>query len=109
FIIKLIPGLGNIFYLHILFKTIKTMNYTIQLIFLLLSLGFFTSCSKSSPSKCGENFFLYTAVSDEVQAFSQAALAYSENPTESNCEKYRTAVHNYITALESWEDCAKEY
>jgi|SRR5699024_4468541 len=85
------------------------MNYTIQLIFLLLSLGFFTSCSKSSPSKCGENFFLYTAVSDEVQAFSQAALAYSENPTESNCEKYRTAVHNYITALESWEDCAKEY
>lgn len=85
------------------------MKQAIQISILSLFVIIFSSCSKSSPTKCDENFFLYSAVSEELQDFSNAAIAYSQDPTQSNCEKYREAVHVYINALEKWETCAKEY
>jgi len=85
------------------------MKQAIQISILILSIVIFTSCSKSSPTKCGENFFLYTAVSEELQAFSNAAIAYSQDPTKSNCEKYRESIHVYINALEKWESCARDF
>lgn len=78
---------------------------------LILSLGLIASCSKSDPvtPKCGENFFLFSAVSAEIQGLSSAAMVYAEDPNESNCEKYRASLHTYINALEKWEDCVRQY
>ncbi len=74
---------------------------------LLLGITFFlSSCgSKSGPGSvdCSESWS--QDVADEINALSDASLAYANDPTTENCKNYKKAYQNYIDALRSWEPC----
>ena len=44
-------------------------------------------------------------VSKEITAFSNAAVAYSDDPTSSNCLSYKAAAEGYLNALENVRLC----
>lgn len=66
------------------------------------------SCSKNNPLNPAGNCFdgnwaeQYT---NELQAWSNAATAYSENPTTANCTNYRNAAKGYINAIGDLYEC----
>ncbi|WP_236980622.1 hypothetical protein [Membranihabitans maritimus] len=65
------------------------------------------SCSKDDKNvDCHSGFVLAEATQDELQQYSQTVQTYAANPTEENCEKFRSAALSYIDALESYEQCA---
>jgi len=43
--------------------------------------------------------------SDELQAWTNAASTYNENPTTANCGKYKSAAKSYLDALREVADC----
>ena len=61
------------------------------------------SCKKSGVS-CGSTGWAL-GIQDEITNLSNAAGAYSTNPTTENCQKYRQAYIDYIDALKGWEKC----
>lgn len=65
------------------------------------------SCSKKEKSiDCHSGFVLSEAIQDELNEYARAVQVYASDPSEANCEKFRSAVHVYIDALESYEQCA---
>lgn len=52
---------------------------------------------------CTENWAEFYM--DELQAFSDAAVAYSTDPTTQNCNSYIAAGNDYLDALEAVYDC----
>lgn len=46
--------------------------------------------------------------SQELQDIVDAGTAFGTDPSASNCENYKEAVRDYINALRSFEDCARE-
>lgn len=67
-----------------------------------------TGCSKDNPLNPAGNCFggnwaqQYTS---ELESWSTALTAYSENPTEANCTEYQSATKAYLNALEGIYDC----
>jgi multidrug efflux pump subunit AcrA (membrane-fusion protein) len=63
------------------------------------------SCKKDDDDPVGCNYA--TEVQDEVNALTEAATAYSSDPTNlAKCQAYKTAYQNYLNALEDHVDCA---
>ena len=69
---------------------------------------FATGCSKDSPlnptggcfgGKWAEQY------SSELQKWSDAAVAYNENPNAANCANYKSAAKSYLDALDDIYDC----
>lgn len=64
-------------------------------------------CSKDNnpvDNGCG-NTGWSEKVSNEITAFSNAAIAYSNDPTPANCLSYKTAAEGYLNALEKVRLC----
>ena len=74
----------------------------LTVLFILIGIG---SCKKkeSNPGYCSTNWA--TALNDEINSFTAAAIAYSTNPTAENCSAYKAALSDYIDALEPWGNC----
>lgn len=87
-------------------KRNKTNFFMMGCISLLLT--FSTGCSKDDPiSPLGNCFEVNWAqqYTNELQVWSNTIAAYNENPTQANCDKYKTAAKNYLDALRSIADC----
>ena len=59
-------------------------------------------CAKSSPIACATYAL---EISDEVTAYSEAASAYSADPSSANCKAYKDAGTKYLKALRSYDTC----
>lgn len=69
---------------------------------------FVTGCSKNNPLNPAGNCFggqWALQYADELQAWSNAATAYSENPTDENCANYKSSAKTYLDALDDIYDC----
>lgn len=67
-----------------------------------------TGCSKNNILNPAGNCFggsWAEGYLSEFQAWSDAATAYGENPTEANCAKYKSAAKSYLDAIDSIYDC----
>ncbi len=68
----------------------------------------FSGCSKDSPLNvlggCGTGNWV-KQVESEITQWSEAATAFSNDPTVANCKKYKTAGKNYLDALDSVKGC----
>lgn len=74
--------------------------------FLLIGSLAFLSCSGNSlADRCGPNWSPAVELEDEINDFTQALTAYSQDPTTANCEAYKEAYLDYLDALRDWEDC----
>lgn len=88
------------------FKKMKTRLFAIGcgVAMIALTIG----CSKDNPLNPTGNCFggnWAAQYADELQAWSNAATIYSENPTASNCTDYKNAAKGYLDALESVYKC----
>lgn len=74
-------------------------------IFIIATLSL-TSCGKSGAlgSDCLNGTWIEN-VQLELNAWAEASRQYSDDPTESNCEKQKQAGLAYISALEDVRDC----
>jgi ABC-type Zn uptake system ZnuABC Zn-binding protein ZnuA len=57
---------------------------------------------------CGATFNINAELSDEINAFTNAAITYGNDPTPENCQAYKAAAQGYLEALESLRDCAEQ-
>ncbi len=72
---------------------------------LILLLFFFFSCGDDAPSDCdGSNFEFELRA--EFDAISDAAIAYSSDPSSSNCNALKNAYRAYLDALRPYRNCA---
>ncbi|MDT7829094.1 hypothetical protein RQM65_10500 [Pricia sp. S334] len=65
-------------------------------------------CSEDDPLNPAGNCFdgnWAQEYSGELERYSNAATAYSQDPTESNCNDYKNAAKAYLDALESVYKC----
>lgn len=63
------------------------------------------SCKKqTTAASCSAAWA--SELSDEVTAMSNAAQAYSTNPTKENCLAYKSAAQSYVNAIEPYGNCA---
>ena len=92
-------------------KTSKKMKTTKANLFLVgcsVALLMAYGCSKENVLNPAGNCFggnWAEQYSNELQAWSNAAQAYSENPTAGNCSDYKKAAKSYLDALESVYKC----
>ncbi len=90
-------------------KTLKTMKTRLFVIGCGAAMIAFTSgCSKDNPLNPAGNCFdgkWAEQYAGELQTWSNATTAYSEDPTPANCTKYKTAAKNYLDALKQLADC----
>ncbi|MCK0157036.1 hypothetical protein MWU65_07575 [Cellulophaga sp. F20128] len=67
-----------------------------------------TACSKNDDSNpvgdCGD-FDWAQKAEKQIYAWSNAASAYSADPTTANCNSYKSAGNNYLNALEDIKNC----
>lgn len=70
---------------------------------------FTTSCGGDDdgigPGFCTSETF-GNDISAAVMRLSEAATAYSTDPTATNCNAYKTAAQNYLDEVRRFEDCA---
>jgi len=45
-------------------------------------------------------------IADEVSDFSDAAIAFTQDPSTANCNAYKSAAQNYLDALKRYDTCA---
>ena len=67
----------------------------------------FSNCSKSNesnPGNCDANWAL--GVQSELEAVSNALIAYSTDQNSTTCNAFKVAYQDYINALKQFEDCA---
>ncbi|SDD65082.1 hypothetical protein SAMN05421636_101311 [Pricia antarctica] len=90
-------------------KSLKPMKTRLYLIGCGAAMIALTSgCSKDNPLNPNGNCFdgnwaeQYT---DELQAWSNAATIYNEEPNQANCNEYKKAAKGYLDALESIYKC----
>ena len=70
---------------------------------LVVSCTFIFSCGKNSAVGCGNN--LYGELGNEINGLSEALNVYSADPSEANCEKYKSALGAYFNAFEGLRGC----
>ena len=76
-----------------------------------LSIVLFTAlgCKKDNQEMdCIVGLGISVAFTDEATEISNAAIAYSNDPSTANCERYIKSVRDYISALKQYEDCAQQ-
>jgi hypothetical protein len=79
-------------------------TYNLILCIALVTSGLFMSCKKSTAVTCGaSNWSVY--IQDEIASLSNAASAYGQDPSSTNCEKFKDAYRNYINALKDIDNC----
>jgi hypothetical protein len=61
------------------------------------------SCKKKETDVCGTNW--YSALTNQVTAMTNAAIAYGLNPTTANCSTYKSSLQAYVKALEPYSNC----
>jgi hypothetical protein len=71
---------------------------------LILFLGLFSSCG-SDGVDCGNSVNWASEINAELTAWTNAATAFSTNPTTENCNAYKDAYQDFIDALKPWGDC----
>ena len=67
-----------------------------------------TGCSKDNPLNPAGNCFggqWAEQYASELQTWSNAAVAYNENPNVANCANYKSAAKFYLDALDDIYDC----
>ena len=82
----------------------------IKLLFFFLavaSIGL-VSCGGDDDVDCTGTVNLSVELSAEIDAVTNAGIAYGTNPTTENCEDYVNALEDYLDALSAWESCANE-
>ncbi|WP_194525183.1 hypothetical protein [Zobellia roscoffensis] len=73
-----------------------------------VAIMFTYSCSKDNPLNPAGNCFggnWAEGYTDELQSWSNAVQAYSENPTAENCADYKSAAKAYFDAVADVYDC----
>ena len=82
-------------------KTVKNSIFkTILSIFFLM---LFVNCTKN-PVSCLNGSWIQD-VSSDLEKWSAATTTYSEEPTEANCNSYKSALNGYLTALNQVKKC----
>jgi hypothetical protein len=79
-----------------------------QFLFFFLSLVLLTvttSCKKDSDDPVGCSAAWAVELTDELQSLQNAAVSYGTNPTTATCNTYKSAVQDYIDALEPYSSC----
>lgn len=64
------------------------------------------SCKKESNNPVGCSANWAAEVQAEISNYSNAAMAYANNPTTETCNAYKTAYQDYIDALKPFLNCA---
>ena len=82
-------------------------NFSLFLL-LLLTLGL-GACGNDDDGPSGPacNNTWTVEVQDELNDVTNAATAYSNDPSAANCNALKNAYNNYIDAIEDFEDCAR--
>jgi hypothetical protein len=80
------------------------MKKVLFLLIVVTLLGLDSCKKKGDPAFCTGAWA--TEVSDELTAAINAAMAYSTNPNTTTCNAYKTAMSNYIDALDKFSDCS---
>ena len=62
----------------------------------------------SSNIDCNSSLAVNQAISDEVDAISNAVTAFANDPSSSNCDALKDAYRDYIDALKDLQDCADQ-
>ena len=69
----------------------------------------FSTCGKDDDNGpgdlCGNNFNYVTYLQDELNAITQAATAYANDPTTANCQAYIATIDDYLDEAETIESC----
>lgn len=89
----------------------KTYYLTGKITILILAILLISipSCKKDDNNvDCAVGFSIGGVVANEVSALSDAAVAYSSDPSKENCDRYVDALRDYFNALKSYEKCATE-
>lgn len=78
----------------------------ILLFFIIVSFLGIEACKKDAtdPDFCGTAWA--TQVTTEVNALSNAAIAYSTTPNTTTCNAYKAAYQAYLDAMEKFLDCS---
>lgn len=92
-------------------KIVKIKTTTRKFIFItsavtiLLTYG----CSKDNPLNplggCFGGAVWSENILNETAALAEAGQAYQDNPSKSNCDKYKTATKSYLDALKGVAEC----
>jgi len=83
-------------------QTIKNSIFNSLLgIFTLL---LFMNCSKDNPTSCLDGSWIQD-VSFDLEKWTAAANTYGEEPTEENCNSYKSAINGYLNALDKIKKC----
>jgi len=61
-------------------------------------------CNQNTPAGCSTAWA--SELNDEIQALSNAAQAYTMDPTQENCLAYKAAAQAYVDALAPYGNCA---
>lgn len=73
-------------------------------LFLTVAVFGFWTCSKDKSDTCSAAWG--TELSNEITAMTNAAQVYAANPTTANCNAYKSAMQDYLDALEPYGNCA---
>lgn len=82
------------------FKNLKVILRPILGVFFLTIL---VNCSKN-PLKCATGSWAIE-ISKELEDFSEASQLYSNDPSIENCNNYKNALGDYLSAMENLDDC----
>lgn len=78
-------------------------NSIFKSVLVIFALVLFTNCSKS-PVGCLNGSWIQD-VSTDLEKWSAALNTYSEEPTEENCNSYKSALNGYLSALNGIKKC----
>lgn len=84
------------------------MKKIFYLFLLTFSIGLI-SCGGDDVEDCTSASINFSQeFSDELENITTVAINFANNPSSSNCNAYKDAIRDYIDALKSLEDCARE-
>ncbi len=79
---------------------------THQLFFIFCFTLLVTSCSKDGDGITPCSVAWGTELQDELSAFATAGAAFGADPSDANCNAYKSALQDYINALKPYGNCA---
>ena len=79
------------------------------LLIIVASLLVIGSCKKDKDddpiNNCGNNWSPAIELQEELAALSDAIATYSNDQSIENCNAYKQAYLNYLSAIRDWEEC----